>query len=115
MCEFASWIKHNEKPYFLTNSDLQTKTFEKFKKFNLNWKEDICGHGAILYFYPELKGKNISKEENIDFSTPNNFPKELVKAIKLGKMRGIGVALGLLNEKGQNEYQKINQSALAEY
>ena len=75
---------------------------------------DICGHGAIEHYYPELKGKGRNKECS-DFSTPNNFPKEIVKAILKGKFVGIEIVLDILTEKGKAEYEKIQQPALAEY
>jgi hypothetical protein len=112
MCEFVSWKEYKGKNYFLTNTDLDTK--EGKKLLNPEVRDDICGHGAIENFYPELKGKGTNKECT-DFSTPNNFPKEIVEAIKQGKMSRIGICLDVLNEEGRAEYLKIEQSAKAEY
>ena len=115
MCEFASWYEHESKAYFLTNEDLQGKVFKEYKKENENWKEDICGHGAILYFYPELKDKTKVQKEDIRFNTPKDYPKEMVAAIRTGKMTLVGIGLNLLNKEGKSEYNKIEQPALAEY
>jgi len=115
MCEFASWYEYKDMAYFLTNEDLQGKVFEQYKKGNENWKEDICGHGAILYFYPELKDKTKVQKEDIRFNTPKDYPKEMVAAIKEGKMTLVGIGLNLLNKEGKSKYKKIEQPALAEY
>ena len=79
-------------------------------------KDDIYGHGAIKEYYPELKDKKTCIEkECTDFSKSDNFPKEIIEAIKKGKMSRIGICLDVLNETGKAEYEKIRQSALAEY
>ena len=88
-------------------------TKEGKKLLTEEYRDDICGHGAIEHFYPELKGKG-EKKECIDFSTPKNFPKEIVEALK-GNLSKIGICLDILNEAGKKEYQKIKQSAYAEY
>jgi len=98
--------------YFLTNSDLETKEGKKLLKDDV--RDDLCGHGAIESFYPELKDKG-ENLECTDLSTPKNFPKEIVSALKKGKLSRIGIALDILNEAGRAEYDKIEQPALAEY
>jgi len=112
MCQFVSWKKHENKVYFLTNADLETKEGKKLLKDEV--KADLCGHGAIESFYPELKGKG-ENLECVDFSTPKNFPKEIVSALKKGKLSRIGIALDILNDAGRVEYDKIEQPAWAEY
>ena len=112
MCEFISWKSYEGKNYYLTNEDLETKAGKELLK--PEFVADICGHGAIEHYYPELKGKG-SNEECSDFSSPNNFPKEIVKALKQGKLTKIGIVLDILNDAGRQEYEKIEQSALAEY
>jgi len=112
MCQFVSWKKYENKAYFLTNSDLDTK--EGKKLLNAEVKDDLCGHGAIESFYPELKGKG-ENLECTDLSTPKNFPKEIVLALKKGKLSRLGIALDILNEAGRAEYLKIQQLAWAEY
>jgi hypothetical protein len=112
MCEFASYKVYKGKVYFIKDSDLNTKEGKKLLKPEVIG--DLCGHGAIENYYPELAGKGVNKECT-DFSTPKNFPKEIVRAIKSGKLSRIGFSLQLLNEKGQAEYEKIEQPAWAEY
>ena len=114
MCNFVSWIEHNNNVYFLTDNDLKPKKLKEFKDYNSLWYEDLPGHGAIRWFYPELEGRGVEHECE-DFSTPENFPPEIVTAIKEGKLSKIGVSLELLNEKGPAEYRKIKDSAWAEY
>ena len=83
MCEFASWIEKDGDKYFLKDSDLQTKEGRRLvKKLKDSGKyyEDICGHGAIKEYYPELK--NGIEKECTDFSKLSNFPGEIVEAIK---------------------------------
>jgi len=112
MCEFASWKGYKGKNYFITTDELNTKEGRELLKSE--YKADISGHGAIEHYYSELKGKGKNKE-CIDFSTPDNFPKEIVKAIKQGKFRSIGICVDILNEKGKKLYEKIKQSAWAKY
>jgi len=112
MSEFVSWIKYKDEVYFLKNSDLDTK---EGKAIYPKIKDDICGHGAILEYYLELKGKSYTEGECTDFNKPSNFPKKIAEAIKKGQMNRIGFCLGILNEAGKAEYEKIEQPAWAEY
>jgi len=114
MCDFISWKEYKGNVYFLQNSDLTSKIFNAYKKYNKKWRDDIYGHGAIEYFYPELKGKGINKECT-DFSRLSNFPEEIVDAVKQYKLTRIGYSIELLNNNGKNEYNKIRESAWAEY
>ena len=113
MCEFISWIEKNGEIFYLTSEDLQGKSFLKFKKENSNWKKDIAGHGTIELFYPE--SKNGKHKECTNFSNPSNFPEIIVKTIKAGKFRGIGICLDVLNKSALDKYEKIEQSAWKEY
>ena len=112
MCEFISWIGLEGEVYFLTDSDLNTK--EGRKLLTKEYHDDIPGHGAIRHYYPELKGRGVNKE-CVDFSTPNNFPNEIVKAILEGRFRGFGIARQILTPSAWKEYNKIEQPALKEY
>src|SRR3990167_5492912 len=112
MCQFVSWIEHDNKNYFLTEKDLVSKEGRAFLK--ANGTVDIQGHGAIRAIYPELGGLGIDKEVS-DFKSPENFPKDIVKAIKNGDFDGVGICLDILNSEGMAEYKKINQPALAKY
>ena len=112
MCEFISWKSFEGKNYFLTNDDLNTKEGEKLLKPEVI--ADLCGHGAIESYYFELKGKG-SNMECIDFSSPDNFPKEILKAIKLGKFSRFGVCLDILNDVGRKKYKEIEALAWKKY
>lgn len=48
MCEFISAYKNGNDYFYLRSQDLTEKKLNAFKKFNVNWREDLCGHGAIL-------------------------------------------------------------------
>ena len=57
MCEFVSWKEYQGKLYYLDNDKLNTKdgrSLVKYLKDN-NSLHDLCGHGAIERYYPELK------------------------------------------------------------
>jgi len=112
MCQFISWKEYQKEVYFLTNADLDTKAGKEL--LEPEYVSDLCGHGAIEHYYPELKGKGENKECT-DFSTPKNFPKAIVTALKAGKLSRIGICLDILNKQGIKEYEKIRQSALAKY
>ena len=122
MCEFISWIEYEKKNYFLTDKDLESKEGKSLIKFlGNNFKEDIKGHGAIRTYFnggnQEL-GKKLQwgqERENTDLSSPNNFPPEIVLAIKEGRMSRIGMSLDLLNDEGKRKYNKIKDPVLAEY
>src|SRR3990167_4673791 len=112
MCQFVSWIEHDNKNYFLTEKDLVSKEGRAFLK--ANGTVDIQGHGAIRALYPELGGLGIDKEVS-NFKSPENFPKDIVKAIKNGDFYGVGICLDILNSEGTSESDKISQSARAKY
>jgi len=98
---------------FLTD-DIVKKRLNEFKEFNKNWEEDIKGHGAIRWFYDnDFKG-GISKEYE-DFTSPSNFPKEIVEAIKDCKFKLISFNVHLLNDKAKKEHKEIEQKAWEEY
>ena len=117
MCKPISWIEYQNKNYYITNKDLNTKEGKELIKYIGN-KDDIQGHGAVRHYYPELKGKGIEQEVN-DFSTPKNFPPEIVKDLLKGNFSEVFTdfsdMLVMLNDEGRAEYEKIRQSALAEY
>ena len=122
MCQFISWIEYENKNYFLTDKDLESKEGKSLIEFlGNNFQEDIKGHGAIRTYFnggnQEL-GKKLQwgkEKENTDLSSPDNFPPEIVLSIKEGQMSRIGASLDLLNDKGKEEYNKIKDQALAEY
>jgi hypothetical protein len=118
MCEFISWIEKGNAVLFLTGEDVfHTKKGKELQKY-CGSNRDYTGHGAIGYFYANEDGKLMrGGTENgcTDFSTPDNFPPEIVKAIKLGQMRGLGIAPQLLTKPAWAEYDKVKQTAWAEY
>ena len=112
MCQPISWIEKQGHIFFLTSKDLRGKTFAEFKKYNSYWAEDILGHGAIKYFYPESKG-GTNFEVN-DLTKPKAFPEEIVIAMKKGLFRGLFADEKLLLKRALAEYKKIEQGAYAE-
>ena len=114
MCEFISW-KEFDGGYvlFLTAKDIyETKRGRELQEYSGS-EDDLTGHGAIDFFY-DLKGKGKNKECT-DFSTPDNFPPAIVRAIKAGEFRGLGIAKELLTAPAWAKYEKVTDSALAEY
>jgi len=113
MCNFISAIKDGNEYFYLTKDDLKGKRIKEFKEYNGNfWQEEICGHGAINFFYPEVKGERWECE---DFSSLKNFPSCVVEDIKKGNFRGIGICIDILNNEGKKKYEKAQQPAWAEY
>jgi len=112
MCHFISWIDLNKKIYFLDDLKLNTKDGRKL--LGVEYRDDILGHGAIRHYYPELKSKGKDYECD-DFSSPDNFPIEIVEAVKKGLFRGFSVAPSILTKPARAEYEKIEKPARAEY
>jgi len=115
MCEFLSWTEYKGKLYYLTDFELNTRDGEKLKKkLDYAFYEEIKGHGAIKEYFG-LSHSQCRDHECTDFSTPNNFPVEIVKKIKAGEFSRIGIAEGLLTQPAWAEYEKVEQPARAEY
>ena len=114
MCEFVSWVEHEDKLYYLTANLLNTKEGRALKKFlGTAYAEDITGHGAIERYFG-IKGVH---RECTDFSSPKNFPAEIVKAMKSGAFRGIGIpdASQVLTMKVYADYQSKRAPLYADY
>ena len=121
MCEFVSWIEvvdgEEKMLLYLTAKDLRSSKGRKLKE---RIGDDINGHGAIREFYDLVSKYGIvdSKygidRECSDFSTPDNFPAEIVTAIKAGEFRGFGAPEELLCGTAWAEYSKVCGTALAE-
>jgi hypothetical protein len=113
MCNFISWIEKNGEILFLTANDIfNTKRGRELQKHTT--PDDFIGHGAIEFFY-RLEygtGKHLECE---DFSSPKNFPPQIVSAIKRLQFVGLGTPMELLSKTARAEYRKIEQTALAEY
>ena len=113
MCEFISWKEYNGKIWFLTDKVVKPRLAE-FKKYNPGWRDDLSGHGAIEWFF-NLPSQCEANKECTDFSSPKNFPPEIVEAIKAGALSTIGYGVHILTEPARAEYEKIRGLALAEY
>ena len=121
MCEFVSWVEHEDKLYYLTANLLNTKEGRALKKFlaalpcvhGTQYYEDIKGHGAIERYFG-ISGKHY---ECTDFSSPKNFPAEIVKALKAGAFRGIGIpsASQVLTKKACADYESKRDALDADY
>jgi len=111
MCEFISWIEHNGKLYYLTKKQLDSKKGKQLAEY-CGRTEDLVGHGAIREYYGFSGGLD---RECTDFSIPDNFPDEIVSALKRGLFCGMGIPLEILTLEAQKEYLKIEQSAYKEY
>ena len=109
MCEFMSWVEKGEKVYFLTPAMIQdTPKGQAWLKYEGdktdNWEDDQKGHGAIRWFF-DLQNREGEEHECTDFSSPANFPTEIVKAIKAGEFRGYVFPFGLLSAPLDADYQ----------
>ena len=114
MCEFVSWVEHENNLYYLTANLLNTKEGRDLKKFlGTAYAEDITGHGAIERYFG-IKGVH---RECTDFSSPKNFPAEIVKAMKSGAFRGIGIpdASQVLTKKAYTDYLSKRAPLYADY
>ena len=119
MCEFVSWIEKDDEVLFLTGEDVfHTKRGKELQKY-CSSKDDLTGHGAIRWYFAkdDIPLQGGKEKECTDFSTPDNFPKAIVKAIKRGEMAGFqdDIPLELLMASAWAEYEKVAASALAEY
>jgi len=105
MCEFISYIEKgrgkNKKTYFLTGEQVFNSVRGTALQEYTKSKDDLTGHGAIRWFY-ELEGG--TERECTDFSKPDNFPTEIVEAIKKGEMRGFPFPRGLLSTPLDADY-----------
>ena len=118
MCDFISWIEKpgSKKSLFLTNHLIYHTTKGKLLQKEQTRKEDLCGHGAIRFYFGLEKGEG-KERECTDFSDSKNFPVAIVKTIKNGDMRGMAdnPPEGMLTPKARAEYHKVVDPARAEY
>jgi hypothetical protein len=92
MCDFASWKEircpdGSTQVLFLTHDDI-FNTSRGLELRNHTTVDDLVGHGAIAFYYEIDTNKGINKECT-DFLSPENFPPEIVEALKNGKMWGM--------------------------
>ena len=114
MCDFISWIELDGRNYFLTKKELRTKRGKELMDYlGDHFYDDVKGHGAIDFYY-ELQGQG-KHHECEDFSDPNNFPPEIVSALKNGAFDEIGLNSGLLNSTALAECEKARDAARVEY
>ena len=106
MCEFASWVEKGDKIHFLTKSQMNSPQGEVLKK-RFTGSGELVGHAAIRAYYDICDGKD---KECTDFSTPDNFPEVIVKAIKNNEMDCFDFPMGLLTQdaydKARADYDK---------
>jgi len=112
MCNFISWIEYKDEILYMTDRDLETSRGKKLSR-DIGF-EDIAGHGAIRSFFNIPDGKGTDREST-DFSTPDNFPQDIVRDVKKGLFTQYGVALQILTPPAWAKYKKIEHSASAEY
>ena len=113
MCDFCSWVElPNGRIKYLSKRQLETKRGKAMVE--RIGTEDLCGHGAIREYWglERVEGRN---KECTDFSSPDNFPPEIAKALKDGDFEGVGIAQTLLTKPAWAEYDKVCQTARAEY
>ena len=120
MCKFVSWIEKKElvhgrrKIYFLTSEQIFNTDKGKQLQEWCHSVDDLVGHGAIRHFYG-LESDEGENKECVDFSTPDNFPTAIVKAIKDGEWRVESTPIKLLTAPAWKQYKDITAPALKQY
>jgi hypothetical protein len=115
MCEFISWIEYKNEILFLAKHELETSRGKALRKhLGSEFNNDVKGHGAIEWYY-KLKPNSGMHKECTNFSSPDNFPKQIASAIKKGCFCGIEISDQLLTQKAWAEYEKVTGPAWAEY
>ena len=117
MCEFISWTEYKGELYYLTNYELNMRPGIEFKKkLHNNFYGDIVGHGAIKEYFG-LHHLRCTDFECTDFSTPDNFPKEIIEDFKDGKFSDIGMPkpTSILKQTAMKTYNKIQKPNYYEY
>jgi len=115
MCEFVSWVETADgKIWFLDDDKLKTKKGQGLIEWT-KCNSDLRGHGAIRHYF-KLANHDGTDRECTDFTSPDNFPPEIVSAIKAGKMRGFNAQPeGLLTASTYKVYQESRASAYKIY
>jgi hypothetical protein len=119
MCEFISWkeikTKTGTEILFLTHDDIYN-TSRGLELQKHTTKDDFVGHGAIAFYYQIDANKGTNKECT-DFSTPDNFPPEIVAALKSGRMWGMVnfFPKGLLRAPLYADYEAKCDTLYADY
>ena len=98
MCEFISWIEYKGEILFLTKNELETNRGKALRKhLGTQLENDVKGHGAIEWYYNMEPNSGLHRECT-DFSSPDNFPRPIVSALKKGAFCGIGISEQLLTK-----------------
>jgi len=113
MCNRYSWIEAGKDGvvWFLTGEDIYNTSYGKELQQYSQREEDYIGHGAIHLYYglPFIPGLKNHEKECSDFSTPDNFPDEIVSAIKSGKMRKLGFDKNLLEMLSKRALKSMSE------
>jgi hypothetical protein len=99
-----SAVESNKKVLFLTHDDVY-KSKKGKEVFGEVPQERLCGHTPVRRFF-ELKNGQGKEREYTDLSNPDDLPAELVKAIRTGKLVGIGYSTQLLSNDGCEKFDK---------
>lgn len=86
MSDFVSWYLKNvgrkETILYLNDNDIfNTKAGKELQEY-CGRERDFCGHGSIARYYELTSEMGLKRNECSDFSSPKNFPPEIVKDIK---------------------------------
>ncbi len=115
MCEFISWIEKDGAVLFLTWNDLFTGERGRETREFYQDRHDWVGHGAIRFYYKLLENAGRNRECT-DFSTPDNFPAEIVAAIRRGAMMDLAEPPEkLLCDTAWAKYANVCEAAWAKY
>ena len=110
MCDFLSIVRRGKKDYFLTKKQMDSPQGQALK-LRFPGEGELIGHSAIRAYYEIDGGVDI---EITDFTSPNNFPDVVVRALKNGGFAGIATPKGLLTQTAYAEYERVTQPAYAE-
>jgi hypothetical protein len=114
MSQHYSWIEKDDKTIFLTADDVfKSRRGKQLRQHTCRW--DWHGHGAIRWFYGFTGGRD---RECTEFSTPKNFPPELVTAIVAGRMWGLGITdnmRAMLLAPAWKQYDAVRAEAWKKY
>jgi hypothetical protein len=124
MCERYSWYEREvagqKVCVFVTAKDIyHTQRGRETQEHCNNDPTEFWGHSAIAFFYGATPpGERDIQRDCTTFESPDNFPPELVAAIKRGDMAEFGVneemKAGLLSLRGRKNLTKQYESD-AEY
>ena len=109
MCEFVSWVEKGERVYFLTPHLIYNTPRGDIIQKRFPGDGEIIGHTAIRAYWQIREGED---KECTDFSTPDNLPEVIVKAIKHGDMTGLNISVpkGILRKSLDDDYEAKRKS-----